>query len=152
MQTDGFKLNERSSLFLQDFKATRGNKNMGNILPPKRALSSEMLKLQSSCFRSEQVAPSSKSGGMRLCFLFPSMCDPPPQSALSSWRIWSCQSSSPLSQPQSCVIISKVLFKSVPALHQDVFYMLILRDIDPSLLRRCLMPGVPETAGKTVSA
>ena len=30
--------------------------------------------------------------------------------------------------------------------------MLILGDTDPSLLRRSLMPGVPETAGKTVSA
>lgn len=59
---------------------------------------------------------------------------------------------SPPPQPQSCVIISKVLFKSVPALHQDVFYMLILGDMDPSLLCRSLMPGVPETAGKTVSA
>lgn len=27
--------------------------------------------------------------------------------------------------------------------------MLILRDTDPSLLCRSLMPGVPETAGKT---
>lgn len=30
--------------------------------------------------------------------------------------------------------------------------MLILRDTDPSLLCRSLMPGVPETAGKTVRA
>lgn len=30
--------------------------------------------------------------------------------------------------------------------------MLILRDTDPSLLCRSLMPGVPETAGKTVCA
>ncbi len=43
-------------------------------------------------------------------------------------------------------------FKSAPAQHQDVFCMLILRDTDPSLLRRSLMPGVPQTAGKTVSA
>lgn len=41
-------------------------------------------------------------------------------------------------------------FKSAPAQHQDVFCMLILRDTDPSLLCRSLMPGVPETAGKTV--
>lgn len=30
--------------------------------------------------------------------------------------------------------------------------MLILRDMDPSLPGRFVMPGVPETAGKTVSA
>lgn len=43
-------------------------------------------------------------------------------------------------------------FKSAPAQHQDVFCKLILGDTDPSLLRGSLMPGVPETAGKTVSA
>lgn len=37
-----------------------------------------MLKCQTSSFKSEQVAPSSKRAGMRLCFLSPSMRHPPP--------------------------------------------------------------------------
>lgn len=72
-------------------------------------VSSKIIKSQTSCFKREQVVPSSKSAGMRLCFLFSS-------SALFFFprlflpqRVSSCKSSSPVCQLQSCIIISKVL-------------------------------------------
>lgn len=106
-------------------------------------------KSQTSCFKREQVVPTSKSAGMKLCFLFFS-------SALYSCGLSSLKglvlqvflAALPTSELH---YYQQSAFKSAPAQHQDVFCMLILRDTDPSLLCRSLMPGVPETAGKTVS-
>lgn len=112
-------------------------------------VSRKIIKSQTSCFKREQVDPSSKSAGMRLCFLFSS-------GALFFFLLlflpkgsWVLLPSLPTSELH---YYQQSAFKSAPAQHQDVFCMLILRDTDPSLLCRSLMPGVPETAGKTVSA
>lgn len=69
-------------------------------------VSSKIIKSQTSCFKSEQVVPGSKSAGMRFCFLFfffffpllflPNSSRPPPPPP-------------PVCQLQSCIIISKVL-------------------------------------------
>lgn len=84
-------------------------------------------------------------------FSFLQQCPPPPL-ALSSRRLSSFRVLLPSLPTSELHYYQQSAFKSAPAQHQDVFCMLILGDTDPSLLRRSLMPGVPGTAGKTVSA
>lgn len=118
-------------------------------------VSGTIIKRQTGCFKREQVVPSSKSSGMRLCFPFSCAClspprtPPPPQQKKKGLVLRVLLPSLPTSELR---YYQQSAFKSAPAQHQDVFCMLIPGDTDPSLLCRSLMPGVPETAGKTVGA
>lgn len=72
-------------------------------------VSGKIIKTQTSCFKAEQVVLSSKSAGMRLCFLSPRRALYFFLSLSLSLRS-SRESSSPqVYQLQSCIIISKVL-------------------------------------------
>lgn len=114
-------------------------------------VSGTIIKRQTGRFKREQVVPSSKSSGMRLCFPFSCVCvsspiyAPHPPNRKRRVLLPGLPTSELHYYQQSA-------FKSAPAQHQDVFCMLIPGDTDPSLLCRSLMPGVPETAGKTVGA
>lgn len=108
-----------------------------------RLVSRKIIKSQTSCSKREQVAPIvQRVQGWGCVFFFPPLCAFFPK---GSRVLLPCLPTSELHYYQQSA------FKSASAQHQDVFCMLILRDTDPSLLRRSLMPGVPETAGKTVS-
>lgn len=80
------------------------------------------------------MAPSCALGPVYV-FLSPACVDPPPLP--QSRRTWSWIWSRP--PRQSRVVISKVL----------CLLLVVLGDVDLSLWARCLMPGVPEAAGKT---
>ena len=118
-------------------------------------VSSKIIKSQTSCFKSEQVVPGSKSAGWGCVFFSSSssssssLCSFFPTALLLLLLLLLFLLLLPTSELH---YYQQSAFKSAPAQHQDVFCMLILWDTDPSLLRRSLMPGVPETAGKTVSA